>query len=183
MHDLAGAFNFRVTLFRSGSPRPTPGPADEPPPAPTTELPVLLGTGGFQECSGLEIEMDVQEHLEGGRNDGTVRLLGRGKYANLVLKRGMLLVGGQATPDLWRWLQTALVQGAPRLRYDGIVEVLDGRLRDTQAVWSFSRGLPARIRGPELNAKTGEIALEELHIAHEGLMLEIRPPAAGGGAS
>jgi hypothetical protein len=28
-----------------------------------------------------------------------------------------------------------------------------------------------KIRGPELNAKTGEVAIEELHIAHEGLRL------------
>jgi hypothetical protein len=31
--------------------------------------------------------------------------------------------------------------------------------------------LPAKIRGPQLNAKTGEIAIEELTIAHEGLRL------------
>jgi hypothetical protein len=35
----------------------------------------------------------------------------------------------------------------------------------------FERGLPARIAGPQLNAKTGEVAIEELHIAHEGLRL------------
>jgi hypothetical protein len=39
------------------------------------------------------------------------------------------------------------------------------------ATWVFDRGLPAKIRGPELNARTGEIAMEELHIAHEGLRL------------
>ena len=37
------------------------------------------------------------------------------------------------------------------------------------ATWVFERGLPARIKGPELNGKTGDIAIEELHIAHEGL--------------
>jgi hypothetical protein len=31
--------------------------------------------------------------------------------------------------------------------------------------------LPQKIRGPELNAKTGEVAIEELHIVHEGLRL------------
>jgi len=42
---------------------------------------------------------------------------------------------------------------------------------DVVARWQFDRGLPAKIRGPELNGKTGEIAIEELHIAHEGLRL------------
>ena len=35
--------------------------------------------------------------------------------------------------------------------------------------WTFDRGLPAKIKGPDLNGKSGEIAIEELHIAHEGL--------------
>src|SRR6185295_1376582 len=48
-----------------------------------------LADGSFQECSGLEVEMDVQEYLEGGRNDGVIRRVGRAKYQNLVLKRGM----------------------------------------------------------------------------------------------
>jgi len=42
---------------------------------------------------------------------------------------------------------------------------------DVVATWVFDRGLPAKVRGPELNGKTGEIAIEELHIAHEGLRL------------
>ena len=35
----------------------------------------------------------------------------------------------------------------------------------------FDRGLPSKVTGPALNAKTGEIAIEELHIVHEGLRL------------
>jgi len=48
-----------------------------------------LGTGGFAECSGLELEADVKEYLEGGRNDGVVRRVGRAKLSPIVLKRGM----------------------------------------------------------------------------------------------
>ena len=44
-------------------------------------------------------------------------------------------------------------------------------LEEVVATWQFERGVPAKVRGPELNAKTGEIAIEELHIAHEGLRL------------
>jgi hypothetical protein len=31
--------------------------------------------------------------------------------------------------------------------------------------------LPVKVSGPSLNAKTGEVAIEELDIAHEGLRL------------
>jgi phage tail-like protein len=130
-----------------------------------------LADGSFQECSGLEVEMDVQEYLEGGRNDGVIRRVGRAKYQNLVLKRGMFYPGsGQVNRELWEWLQTIVAGKRPVPRYDGVVEVL-GVGDEVVATWVFDRGLPVRLRGPELNARTGEIAIEELHIAHEGLRL------------
>lgn len=132
---------------------------------------IRLGDGGFAECTGLEVEMDVQELLVGGRNDGVVRRVGRGKYQNIVLKRGMLFAhGGAANAELWRWLQDVVAGVRPVARYDGIVEVIDVG-DDVVARWSFRRGLPSKIAGPQLNARTGEIAIEELHIAHEGLTL------------
>lgn len=130
-----------------------------------------LGDGGFQEVSGLEIEMDVQEYLEGGRNDGAIRRVGRAKYQPVVLKRGMFYGdSGQVNRDLWLWLQFITEGVRPVPRYDGIVEVMSVA-DEVAAIWTFDRGLPAKIRGPQLNAKTGDIAIEELHIAHEGLRL------------
>jgi phage tail-like protein len=41
----------------------------------------------------------------------------------------------------------------------------------TLATWTFDRGLPQKIAGPQFNAKTGEVAIEELTIVHEGLRL------------
>ena len=133
-----------------------------------------LGDGGFQECTGLQIDMDVHEITEGGRNDGTVRLMGHGKYTNIVLKRGMLYpVGGTAVSELWGWLQGVLSGVRPIARYDGVIEVLDTASNTVVATWVFDRGLPAKVMGPTLNAKSGEIAIEELTIAHEGLRLRI----------
>ena len=130
----------------------------------------LLGDGGFQECSGLEIEHDVQEIVSGGDNARIVKRAGRAKYQPLVLKRGMFFAGGAVNRDLWSWLQDTVNNVRPIARYDGTIEVMD--VGDVVvATWTFTRGLPARVRGPTLNAQTGEIAIEELHIAHEGLRL------------
>jgi phage tail-like protein len=129
-----------------------------------------LADGAFQECSGLEVQMDVQEYLEGGRNDGVIRRVGRAKYADLVLKRGMFYESDEVNRELWIWIQDVVSGIRPVRRYDGLVEVMS--VRDTVvARWLFERGLPARVTGPQLNAKTGEIAIEELHISHEGLRL------------
>ncbi|HXU44876.1 MAG TPA: phage tail protein [Thermoanaerobaculia bacterium] len=130
-----------------------------------------LADGAFQECTGLEIDLDVQEYLEGGRNDGVVRRVGRAKYQNVVLKRGMFYSpGGGVNRDLWLWLQGIASGERPVRRYDGVVEVMSVG-DQVVATWEFDRGLPAKVKGPELNAKTGELAIEELHIAHEGLRL------------
>lgn len=150
---LLRAFRFQVTLVRSGAGAQR------------------LGDGAFQECSGLEIEQDVQEYQEGGRNDAVIRRVGRARYTPLVLRRGMFFpAGGQVNGELWRWLQDVVRGIRPVARHDGIVEVYSVA-REIAARWEFDRGLPARIRGPELNARTGEVAIEELHIAHEGLRL------------
>lgn len=162
---LLRAFRFQIKLRKSaavegGSQPPTDQPAG-----------AALGDGGFQECSGLEIEMEVQEYQEGGRNDGIIRRAGRAKYSPLVLKRGMFFSAGrQVNQDLWAWLQAVVAGERPIARYDGIVQVMNVG-DEIVATWVFNRGLPLKIRGPELNAKTGEIAIEELHISHEGLRL------------
>jgi phage tail-like protein len=133
-----------------------------------------ISDGGFSECSGLELEADVKEYLEGGRNDGVVRRVGRVKLAPLVLKRGMFLQDSHSTADsaLWDWL-TGMVSGAlPVPRFDGQVEIKDLADQRVLARWTFDRALPSKVTGPTLNAKTGEIAVEELHIVHEGLRLE-----------
>jgi phage tail-like protein len=156
---LLRAFRFQVTLLPVG-PR----------------TPAIAVHGAFQECSGLDVEMDVQEHLEGGRNDGVVRRIGRAKYTNLVLKRGMFhdTARGPVNGELWTWMQGVVGGVRPARRYDGLIEVMSVG-QTVVARWAFSRGLPAKLTGPQLDAKTGGVAIEELQIAHEGLRLVSRP--------
>ena len=164
---LLRAFRFRINLRKSSN---AVEGAQRQEGLPTG---TALGDGAFQECTGLDIEMDVQNYLEGGRNDGVIQRVGRGKYQNIVLKRGMFYGdSGQVNTDLWQWMQDVVSGVRPVARYDGVIEVMSVGEK-VAATWVFDRGLPARIRGPELNAKTGEVAIEELHIAHEGLRLVI----------
>lgn len=170
--ELIQTFRFAVTLTVSPAPQQPEG--------------AELGDGYFAECSGLELEADVREYLEGGRNDGVVRRVGRAKLVPIVLKRGMFVgsPGGYANTQLWDWLTGMVTGQLPIPRYNGMVQVLEPKQNSKREVarWTFKRGLPSKVTGPSLNAKTGEIAIEELHIVHEGLQLWKPKANEGGGA-
>ena len=143
-----------------------------------------LTSGAFQECSGLSLEAEIKDHLEGGRNDAVRRLVGRVKLQPITLKRGMFA----ATPDgyvdtrLWRWFEDMVAAEGPAQRYDGVIMVRTTFDDTPMAIWNFRRGLPLKVVGPTLNAQTGEVAIEELQIAHEGLTLTRSDPAPGASA-
>jgi phage tail-like protein len=124
---------------------------------------------GFSECSGLENSLDVQEYMEGGRNDAVLKFPTRFKPANIVLKKGLT-----SGTDLWDWFN-AFLQGVGRRR-DGMIAVHDGA-GNTVATWGFRRGIPMKYSGPQLVAAQSNVAIETLEIAHEGLYL------VGGSAS
>jgi phage tail-like protein len=154
---------------RPAPPLPGQGEPSRPPPD-------ELGNGAFQECSGLDLEAEPKDYTEGARNDGLIRRVGRVKLVPIVLKRGMFIAsaGGYADTTLWDWLRGMVEGKLPLPRYDGHVEVYNSDRNRPRIVaqWSFDRGLPSKVSGASLNAKTGEIAVEELHILHEGLRLE-----------
>lgn len=163
MNVLLRTFRFDVQLT------PSPGSSASQP----------LTDGAFQECSGLGLEVELKDHNEGGRNDAVRRLVGRVKLQPIVLKRGMFAAdpGGYANANLWNWL-TETVDGTSRVqRYDGTIIVRTTFDESPMAIWRFSRGLPLKVAGPTLNAQTGEVAIEELQIAHEGLTLQDKDPA------
>ena len=119
--------------------------------------------GGFSECGGLEMSMDVEEYREGGNNGTVLKFPTRIKWANLKLKRGVAV-----SDALWLW-HYGFVQGQVQRR-DGIVALQDEEHNPVKS-WSFRRGLPIKWTGPALNATQNQVAIEELEIAHEGLRL------------
>ncbi len=153
--DPLPAFNFLITLLDTSSTFST------------IMSYASLVVGGFSECTGLESTLDAYEYLEGGVNDRVHRFPTRFRYSNIVLKRGVGL--GE---DLWLWHQ-AFVEGKGKRR-DGLI-ILQNELRVPIKTWSFSRGLPIKWAGPNLNAKASEISIETLEIAHEKLELKFSP--------
>ena len=83
----------------------------------------------------------------------------------LTLKRGYTEKG----KDIWLWRKT-VVDGKTK-RLSGTITLLN-EARQEALVWHVYEAWPSKWSGPALNAKTSEIAIEELVLMHEGIVLE-----------
>jgi phage tail-like protein len=123
--------------------------------------------GAFTEVSGLSVQLEVEELAEGGQNAYTHRLLGRMKWPNLVLKRGVT-----DTDALFRWLSECSGEGLTRKlnkveARNGTVSVLSSTGKPVRS-WHFSGAKPVKWSGPRLAASSRELAVEELEVCHNG---------------
>ncbi len=121
-----------------------------------------LAIGAFREISGLQMEREILEYPEGGRNDVVHKLPGRVKYPNLVLKRGVT-----DQDELVRWFWNA--QTGLDLK-DVIVKLVDPSTA-IMRTWAFRQAYPVKWIGPTLNAGSDSAATEQLELAHGGLAM------------
>ena len=125
---------------------------------------VALCSGAFAECSGFEATMEPKVIKEGGRNWGVIQRAGKTSFANLILKRGMT-----TTRDLWTWHEF-VGTGKYAHRLSVIVTLLDMNGKSVLA-WKLTNAMPIKFKAADMNAKGSDIAIEELHLAHEGMSI------------
>jgi phage tail-like protein len=126
-----------------------------------------LCSASFSECDGLEMTMEVKTIREGGNNGRQIRLNGPFAFGQLTLKRGMT-----SNFDLWNWFNESLEN--PWLRAKAEVVIFSADHAAESARFVASRCVPVKLKAPTLNAKDGQIAIEELQLAYESIRLQ--PP-------
>lgn len=146
-HDLYTAFNFLVEIDLPGGKGP-------------------LCRAGFAECDGLEMNIAPKTIREGGNNGRQIHLASAVSYGQLSLKRGMT-----DNFDLWNWFEDVHGPDGREGRADGRVVMLSGDGRE-QRVFKLDRCMPIKIKAPALNAKDGQIAIEEFQLVYEMLSVE-----------
>jgi phage tail-like protein len=150
--DLLSLFNFEVQITPSGR------GGDE----------ALARSAAFSEVSGLETNIEVREVREGGYNLGVRRLVGKTSNPSIVLKRGVTLDAA-----FWEWVQRCTNGTFPLPYVNGAVlqfDPADGRDAARAVRFRFRNGIVTKVKSADLDAKSGNnVAIEELHIAHEGL--------------
>lgn len=129
----------------------------------------LRARGAFSEVQGLEITLEPVSFREGGYNAGARQLVGKTTHPPLILKRGLSL-----DTAFWTWVNRCLDGTFPLPYVCGTVRVLPASGEGaTAGVWRFENAIANKVKAADLNAGSGrEVALEELHLVHEGLRRE-----------
>jgi phage tail-like protein len=132
---------------------------------------VDLGTGntdgpeaGFQECSGIGMEVTVSEYRTGNAKENSVmKITGMNKATDVTLKRGVI-----GSLNLYAWLNQ--IRNGDQSAYRTVVIQLQNE--DHTAVvleWKLLRARIIKHTSGPLNAKGTDVAMEELVLAYERL--------------
>lgn len=128
----------------------------------------LVCAGAFSEVSGLEASMTPKTLKEGGRNWGEVQLAGPTTFSTIVLKRGVTEID-----HLWRWFDLIGNKANYALRMRGEITVMSiENVNQVVLHYRLKNVLPIKFKGPDLSSTASQVAVEELHLVHEGLTLE-----------
>lgn len=132
----------------------------------------LVCNGAFSEVSGLEASMSPKTLKEGGRNWGEVQLAGPTTFATVVLKRGITDADG-----LWRLFDRGFRQSYYSIRLHCAIQLINpADPEQAVMVWTLDNVLPIKFKGPDLNATANQVAIEELHLNHEGFAVNWNQP-------
>jgi phage tail-like protein len=154
--------------------------------------------GGFTEISGLEASMEHKAIKEGGRNYGTVMRAGQTTFGTVILKRG--IVSSRHLWVWWSWFAGADGANDAMPTSRNRCNLLIGLTRRTLAnpeqrnaaeasrqysnhhvAWRLRNVMPVKFKVGDLNAKGTDVAVEELHIVHEGLEMDFDRPTTMAG--
>jgi phage tail-like protein len=117
---------------------------------------------GFQEVSGLGLEITVAEYRNGNELVNTPRkITGTFKVPDVTLKRGVI---GDDT--LYEWLNEVRDGSQDALRTVTITLLAEDRT--PAQTWELLNARPIKYTGPALTGKGTDVAVEELVLASEG---------------
>ena len=136
---------------------------------------VDLGTGdtasiqaGFQEVSGLNIEVTSAEYRNGNDRVNHVRKInGIYKVGDVTLKRGLM-----GALDLYQWIDQVRT-GDQSAKRNVTISLRDESGQNVVMTWRLTNARPMRYTAPSFNAKGGtDVAIEELVLSCEDLKIE-----------
>jgi phage tail-like protein len=122
---------------------------------------------GFQEISGIGMEVTVSEYRTGNFKENSVmKITGMNKSTDVTMKRGVI-----GSLDLYQWLNQIRNGDQTALRTVTIQLMSEDHTTVVQT-WKLNRARIIKHTSGPLNAKGTDVALEELVVAYERLEME-----------
>lgn len=119
---------------------------------------------GFQEVTGLGIEVTVQEYRAGNyRENSPLKITGMHKVTDITLKRGLI-----AALDLYEWIGQVRDGSQDALR-PVVIQLQNEEHTAVVMEWKLSDARPIKYTGPSFNGKGTDVGIEELVLACERL--------------
>jgi phage tail-like protein len=124
---------------------------------------------GFQEVSGLGMEITVAEYRNGNdKRNAPLKVTGTNKVPDVTLKRGVI-----GAEDLYEWIGQ-IKQGQQEEAHRPVdIHLLSEDRLTTVVTWTLSNARPIKYTGPALNGKGTDVAIEELVLACEEIKMEL----------
>ncbi|HEY0070572.1 MAG TPA: phage tail protein [Chloroflexia bacterium] len=125
-------------------------------------------SGGFQEVSGIGMEVTVAEYRNGSDKDNGVRkITGLNKQADVTLKRGVI-----GATLLFDWLNE--IRNGNQTSFRDVTVVMQNESHEPVLEWRLLRARVTKVTYGPLNAKGNDVAMEELVLAYERLEMRAR---------
>jgi phage tail-like protein len=122
---------------------------------------------GFQEISGIGMEVTVAEYRTGNsRENSVMKITGMNKATDVTMKRGVI-----GSLNLYKWLDDIRNGNQDALRTVTITLQNEDHSEAVQT-WKLMRARITKHTSGPLNAKGTDVAMEELVLAYERLEME-----------
>lgn len=131
--------------------------------------------GQWSGCSGLGLQLKVDEYLPGGRYESNERFPDRVTYGQVTLERAMDAASSDA---LQKWLKHVIANwvssdevGAEANPGTTVTITMLSNGIEWKPIyqWTLHNAVPVSWSGPSLSAKGGDVAIEKLTLAYTGL--------------
>jgi phage tail-like protein len=122
---------------------------------------------GFQEVSGIGMEVTVSEYRAGNAKENSVmKITGMNKATDVTMKRGVI-----GSLDLYEWLNQ-IRNGDQNSKRTVTIQLQNEDHTAIVQTWKLLRACIIKHTSGPMNAKGTDVAMEELVIAYERLEME-----------
>jgi phage tail-like protein len=122
---------------------------------------------GFQEVSGIGMEVVVTEYRNGNAKENSViKLTGLTRVSDVTLKRGVI-----GSLNLYAWLNQ-IRNGDQKALRTVTIQLQNEDHTDIVQTWKLLRARIVKHTSGPFNAKGSDVAIEEIVLAYERLEIE-----------